>query len=399
MESPFVELPEIIPAPENLTAVLVCLGAKTSLSDREYILKRQNPYAKKRGGLSFGAYAVVNTPEGEMNFTNINVYNEQAQISPLTLQITRPERGDFLLLDGNERLFAEGNLLPVPAWGTKFLKTGKPAIAVLQQHGPINLVGVLGSPRCSLFESGNACQFCMLNGGEANKECSVEEILEAFGFAKEDKKAYNVTLTTGLQASKTDVQKIIEAVAKLKRSLGCAALALEVAPFPEQSQNILRAFKDAGLDTLMMPLDCASEIAQRRYLPGKAELLQKVYRENVKYAVELFGRGNVTSSIIVGLEPLPETLKAIERMLEVGVIPEPIPVRWDDSKISGRLLPLTNPNDLIIARQVIQRLVEQNGIREIMERTRAGCAACGGCGGIVVNNLPVKKQRTLCVLP
>ena len=392
----FSAIEPLKPSAENLTAILTCLGAKTSAADRDYILARQNPFRQKRG-MGLGAYAVVQLPGGGRrprsgggsNFSNINIYTTQAQTSPLTLRITEPESGTFALVDAEGTPFTQGTVLPVPAWGRQQLSTGKPAITVLQQHGPANLVGVLGAPSCELFENGNACRFCMLNCGATNDDRSVEEIIEAFGLARQDRKAYNLTLTTGLQISLRDVAKTVEAIAKVKRGLGGAALALEMAPFPEDGRTRMQELKDAGLDTLMMPLDCASEVAQQQYVPGKAALLQRSYWENVTDGVKIFGQGNLTSNILVGLEPLEETLRAMDRMLELGVIPEPLPVRWDDSKLlNGEPLPLTDPRFLIKARTFIADYIQKNGLRETIQRTRAGCAACGGCGGIVVNNLP-----------
>ena len=80
-------------------------------------------------------------------------------------------------------------------------------------------------------------------------------------------------------------------------------------------------------------------------------------------------------------------------MLEEGVIPEAVPVRWDDSKLSDALLSVTNPDDLIKAREIIRAFVQREEIRGTIQRTRAGCAACGGCGGIVVNKLMLPKNR------
>lgn len=384
-----------LPIAENLTAILTCLGAKTSIEDSKYILQRQNPFGQRRGGLGFGAYAVVRMFNGASTFTNINVFNKQAQISPLRLRMADKENGNFVLEDENGRIIADGRVLPIPSWGKKLLSTGKPAITVLQQHGPVNLVGVLGDSKCSLFETGDACQFCMLDGGTKNENRSVEEILEAFELACSDRLNYNLTLTTGIQASRGDAVDLVGAVKIIKQRIGESALAVEVVPFAQNSQKILKALKEVGLDTFMMPLDCATYEAQCRYLPGKASLLGEIFWENARNAVEIFGKGNVTSSIIIGLEPLADTLVAMARMLDEGVIPEPVPVRWDDSKLINAPLSVTNPDDLMKGREIIRNFIQREEIRGTIQKTRAGCAACGGCGGIIVNklNLPQNGPR------
>lgn len=376
------------PSGENLTALLTCLGAKALPTDADYILQRQNPYRQKRGGLGFGGYALVQgVDEDKSKFVNINVFNQQAQESPLTIRIADQDSARFTLEDENEDVVANGSFLPIPSWGRKIVSTGKPAITILQQHGPANLVGVLGDSKCALFKTGEACKFCMMDGGASNEQRSVKEILEAFEFAQEDKKAYNLTLTTGVQASYGNGSELIRAVRTIKERIGTSPLAIELAPFAQNSRKILQALKEAGLDTFMMPLDCSSNAAQQQYLPGKASLLRESYWQNAQNAVEFFGRGNVTSSIIIGLEPFTETQKAIEQMLKEGIIPEPVPVRWDDSRLNSNQLPLTNPNDLIKAREQIRTFLQQAEIAGTIERTRAGCGACGGCGGIVANQV------------
>lgn len=389
----FFTYEETTPTVENLSAILSCLGARTSVADAEYILERQNPFQQKRGGLGFGAYATMspNTlQKPKPTFCNINIYNQQAKESPLGLVITDEDLGRFLLFDTTDMIVGEGAIMAIPQWGREKIATGKPAITVLQQHGPVNLVGVLGSTRCELFDEKKACSFCMMNGGEGNVDRSVGEILEAFTLARKEKKAYNLTLTTSLQTGQNARSrlKLLRAIDTLKMSMNENALALEVAPFARDEKEFMRELKDSGLDTLMIPLDCATPETQQMYMPGKAQLLQKSYWNNAEAAVDTFGRGNATSSIIIGLEPLEESLKAIERMLELGVIPEPIPVRWDDSKLTKeKRLPLTSPRDLMAARDAIRAYLQTAERRGIIQKTRAGCAACGGCSGIVVNKL------------
>jgi hypothetical protein len=135
----------------------------------------------------------------------------------------------------------------------------------------------------------------------------------------------------------------------------------------------------------MMPLDVASQEAQQLYVPGKAPLLGATYWRNAKEAARIFGKGNVASSIIVGLEPLSETEMAIERMADYGVVPEPIPVRWDDSIRSEKLLPVTNPDDLVAMRAKAGEALGQR--REEFGKIKAGCSACGGCSGFKANDV------------
>lgn len=370
---------------ENLTATLTAVGARTSLEDTEYIAERQNPYRQKRGGLSFGAYASVRIPDGKTEMTNVNVYGEQSQLSPLSLSVTNRETGAYALVDNSGDTVTTGRILESPKWAKERLKSGRGAIQVLQRHGPANLVGVLGEGRCSLFDKGSACKFCTMSGGNANTDREVGELAEALQIAREtDKRAYNLTVTTGVQSSLTGADTLIQRTRNLKKAVGGTDVALVIAPFQDKPRERLSELKDAGVDTLMMPLDIASGAAQKKYVPGKASLLGVTYWRNAKEAVRIFGKGGVASSIIVGLEPISETEKAIERMADYGVVPEPIPIRWDDSiRLSD--LPITDPDDLVAMRA---KAGEALGARRgEFGKIKAGCSACGGCSGFKVNEV------------
>lgn len=371
---------------ENLTAILTCIGAKTLSEDVAYIAQRQNPYRQKRGGLSFGAYASVRIPNGKTEMANISVYGKQSKFSPLSLTITDRESGAYELTDESRKVTANGRILESPKWAKTRLSTGRGAIQVLQRHGPANLVGVLGEGRCSLFDKGTACKFCTMSGGATNADREAEEVAEALEVARStDRRAYNLTVTTGLQSSLEGVDALVTKTKALKKAVGNTDVALVVAPFSEKPRERLSTLKDAGVDTLMMPLDIASEAAQKKYVPGKAALLGKTYWRNAKEAVRIFGKGNVASSIIVGLESTSETKKAIERMADYGVVPEPIPVRWDDSISSKEPLPVTTPDDLVAMRKVARdALIRKKGGFGII---KAGCSACGGCSGFRANEV------------
>ncbi|MBY0539536.1 hypothetical protein K2P56_03845 [Patescibacteria group bacterium] len=372
--------------PENLTATLTAVGARTSKEDTDFIAERQNPYRQKRGGLSFGAYASIRIPAGKTEMTNINVYGEQSQLSSLSLSVTDREKGTFELRDDSLGTLTTGRILESPNWAKERLTSGRGAMQVLQRHGPANLVGVLGEGRCSLFDKGNACTFCTMSGGAANADREVEELAEALEVARTtDRRAYNLTVTTGLQSSLEGANGLIEKTKALKKTVGDTDIALVVAPFQENSRDRLTALKDAGVGTLMMPLDIASEAAQKTYVPGKAPLLGATYWRNMKEAARIFGKGGVASSIIVGLEPVSETERAIERMVDYGIVPEPIPVRWDDSICSNEPLPVTNPDDLVAMRAKAADALGRR--RDEFGKVKAGCSACGGCGGFKANDV------------
>lgn len=372
---------------DNLTATLTAIGASAPKRIILQIQNLQNPAMQKRGGLGFGAFSLVYSGDSRPEFANVNLFNQQAQTSPLSIRESLGREGEFdIVFEG--KIVGRMKPLPVPDWFHKNLRSGVPASAVLQQHGPRNLVAIWGKNRCHLFDQNSACTFCMFDGGDANIERNIDDLIEAFSLAAQNKRGYNLTLTTALLADE-DLKNLVTDINRLKDSMGSSALALEIAPLAisnlDQFYNDLRL---AGLDTVMIPMDLFTDESRDLYIPGKSQLVRDYYWENIKSALKFFGVGNVTSNLIVGIEPLAKTKEAIRMMLEAGVIPEPIPIRWDNSKLkTGRPLILTRPGDLVDVRNYIKSILPTIEIMKTRSQIKAGCAACGGCGGINLNQL------------
>ena len=59
----------------------------------------------------------------------------------------------------------------------------------------------------------------------------------------------------------------------------------------------------------------------RYYCPKKNAIGQENYLKFIDYAVDIFGVNNVRSLLIVGIEPLEETLKGVEKLAQRGCNP------------------------------------------------------------------------------
>ncbi|MBI3342044.1 radical SAM protein [Candidatus Curtissbacteria bacterium] len=64
-------------------------------------------------------------------------------------------------------------------------------------------------------------------------------------------------------------------------------------------------------------------------MAGKNKIGKEQYMNTLKRAVQLFGVGNVKSMLIVGLEPVEQTLQLAEELAQIGVCPELSPFRPD----------------------------------------------------------------------
>ncbi len=374
---------------ERLTAMLTCFGAQASAVDQEYVRSIQNPYAQKRGSLGFGAFSRISVPGSGTRFANVNIFAaKQASVSTLRLVFTDRAAGVYSIIGSGDIELGTGQLVPTPRWGSRQLSSGRAVLEVIQQHGLKAHATVIGSSRCPLFDRKQECSFCMLDGGGSNTQRSITELCEAAGIISQqrlldDQGSWALTLSTVL-VSLDEAWGFVPAIQRIKSAMGRDnALALEMNPLVGDVIPLFQALKNVGLDTLMLPLDCATTEAQQLHVPGKSSLLSDTYWKNVRAAVPLFGAGNVTSNIIVGLEPLADTFRVLQQMIDDGVVGEAIPVRWDDSKsFPAADRPLTRPEDMLAVRRFIRSRMAPTACSTHFAPTKAGCAACGGCGGV-----------------
>jgi lipoyl synthase len=103
----------------------------------------------------------------------------------------------------------------------------------------------------------------------------------------------------------------------------CSSLPVSVSCQPQKRENI-ELLKNAGADRLGISLDAATEAL---FSKVKGEGAGGPYRweklfATLKEAVEVFGKGNVSTHLIVGLsESEREAAEAIQRSVDMGVLP------------------------------------------------------------------------------
>ena len=56
------------------------------------------------------------------------------------------------------------------------------------------------------------------------------------------------------------------------------------------------------------------------YCPGKADLGYQFFVDRLKYAIEIFGKGNVWTNLVFGLENIEDTLEKCVGLVKNGVV-------------------------------------------------------------------------------
>src|SRR5690606_3923445 len=97
---------------------------------------------------------------------------------------------------------------------------------------------------------------------------------------------------------------------------------------PPENLDDMELLREAGADAVGIHLESFDQKTRERITPGKATISVERYFEAYKRAVEIFGRNQVSSYIIVGFGDSEETIiEGCRRQAEIGVYPFVVPLR------------------------------------------------------------------------
>ena len=149
---------------------------------------------------------------------------------------------------------------------------------------------------------------------------------------------------------------------------------------PPDDNAWFRRMADAGIDTLGMHLEAVTPEVRKRIMPGKATVPVERYMEAFAAAVEVFGRGQVSTYILAGLGDSDEAiLRMSEQLIALGVYPFVVPF----VPISGTPLEDHPSPDAASMRRLLAPLagmLESAGMRS--GDAKAGCGKCGACSSL-----------------
>jgi hypothetical protein len=123
---------------------------------------------------------------------------------------------------------------------------------------------------------------------------------------------------------------------------------------PPQNLHDIDKLKKAGWQGVSFNIEIWDERLWAGIVPGKAEILSRErWIESLLYAVELFGKGNVASVLVAGLEPKRSHWKGVEWLAEHDIYGVPIP--WTPapgSPLEGHQSPTTAWHLAVTARDL-----------------------------------------------
>lgn len=350
---------------------LLCYGLKTN-DVVEELYNKQNPYDLTRTG-NVGLQLLVGT--GELA-ANVPVFNHFTDKSPFSLH-----KYDNALYAVNENTGAniEIRVLEAPDWYKKKVAEEHYAGQYLLREGVNTLICSI-SNSCGYIAKNAQCRFCAIGKNTLNnihesdqeRKCN---IIKALSIAVKDaqKIEKSINLTGGNTFSDDrGASRYIDFVKSI-RSETSMSVCIEMSP--PKSDTSLFALKEAGVDGVMMNIEVWDEQLRQMYMPGKALIHRSEYINSWECAVKLFGKGNVSSVIIIGLENRESVKEAIDKMFELGVMPSIMPFRPNDGAILEKF-PVADPR---LVMELTEYVADKSLKNQINIKDSAGCIGCGAC--------------------
>lgn len=236
---------------------------------------------------------------------------------------------------------------------------------------------------CIRYESRRkTCQFCSIGQSLAAKRTiarkTPEQLAEVARAAVLLDGVKHMVLTTGTpNATDRGAAILCESAFAIKAAVN---LPIQGQCEPPDDDRWFTRLHAAGIDTLGMHLEAVTPAVRERIMPGKASVPISRYMAAFEAAVQVFGRGQVSTYILAGLGDTPQAILEIsERLLAIGVYPFVVPF----VPISGTPLeshPAPDPGFMTSILQPLGAMVSQAGLRS--SDIKAGCGKCGACSSL-----------------
>jgi hypothetical protein len=279
------------------------------------LLKLQLLYSGIRAGRNlpspltnpFGLVHLV-LPEG----VPVSVHlNENGAESPFTLQ----KNGATFQLDifGSESVPVQWTP-PLKSYQEK-TSSGVLVSDILTVHG--DFIAVHPTHACRFGQSGLSCRYCGSSRDVSqHPPFTPRDLVEAIQIVEKEKRCDLVCLSSGrVETEDGGVERLEKWVSEIRKHLNIL-IALDLVP-PETNDWIDNTYA-MGVDALYYDSDFfnPNDPAGGDFQKHKARQL-----EALQYASKIFPTGAVLSHLVIGFEPLEETLKSIDLLIDRGVVP------------------------------------------------------------------------------
>ncbi len=275
------------------------------------------PILRTRAGLGSGLEIIIPGPLKDV-WVNVPVHERFAQRSCYRL-IRRAE--EYFVRDDRQGFAYPVQLSAEPAWYNQQTSRGVPMhrIGVLQG----TYLGIYISNSCGFWYHSPAmnCKFCTTGLNVGVNEVAlkdVDDVVEVAQAAKAESGVTFVHFNSGYQTNR-DLDRAAPYVKAVKSRVGTL---IGVQLTPTRDLWKYDRLVDLGADHFSFCYEFQNPEYFARFCPGKAKLIgQDAFFRALEYTARKLGKGACSGEIIAGVEPLTDTLKAIDVITGLGAFP------------------------------------------------------------------------------
>lgn len=184
------------------------------------------------------------------------------------------------------------------------------------------------STECSVKEKNGTCLFCTLNGNKGLGTLEEERPWRNPGqIAETAKAAYgegyrHLTITGGFIPERREMDYYLDVAESIKEELGTETFNGTACIGAPLDHHVIEEYKEAGFSTIAFNTEVWGEDWFNAICPGKVTDCGgfKNWISAIEYAVDVFGKGNVRSNFVVGLQPKDILFEGLEYLISRGVV-------------------------------------------------------------------------------
>lgn len=231
------------------------------------------------------------------------------------------ENDSFYIIDDQGKKIKADVITPPEYMKDEVVIRGKPITYYVNTYTDRVRIQLLGG--CA-----NTCKFC--NAKEFKYEFNdVEGLDQALQIALSQSEIRHALLSSGNVKCGEDMRRLTETYKYFCQKYKDIEIDLMTPPrgfesytATEEYEDYLKYLRDeVGIYGLSINIELNDSKELAFYCPEKAAIGQERYLKFIEYAVKILGKNKVRSLIIVGLEPLEETLKGVEKLAKLGANP------------------------------------------------------------------------------
>ncbi|MEW6238654.1 MAG: radical SAM protein [Candidatus Omnitrophota bacterium] len=302
--------------PCELEIDLFCKGIRIHESCE---MDSDKTFSKARAGLGSGLELMVPGPHKNI-WLNAPVLEYFAVSSPYEL---RRVNGAYRVVHTVDQVSYDVVIPTAPSWYSRKTSSG----VNMREIGVIQgtYLGIYLGDVCHFWQTDpkENCKFCAtgINVGKPGADKAmktVEEVTEVAQTAKAESGVSFVHFNTGYQKGR-GLEVCAPFVKAIKEKVGALA---GVQAIPSKDLWKYDWVIDCGADHFSFCYELHNPEYFAKYLPGKERLIgQKTFFNALEYTARKLGKGRVSGEIIAGIEPIEDTLKAIDYITGVGAFP------------------------------------------------------------------------------